>query len=83
MLGQVPGLPCDQELLDDSSFPNVSLLTVTAILKVGIISPIFQGRKLDLEKKGDLPGYPASRRQGEDWNLGILTPAYFLASSLI
>lgn len=26
-----------------SSFPNVSLLTVTAILKVGIISPIFQG----------------------------------------
>lgn len=68
MFGQVPGLPCDQELLDDSSFPNVSLLTVTAILKVGIISPIFQGRKLDLEKRGDLPRYPARRRQGEDWN---------------
>ena len=40
MLGQVPVLVCDQELLDDTSFPNVSSLTVSAVLKAGVISPI-------------------------------------------
>lgn len=82
MLGQIPALVCGQEIVDGTSFPNVNILAVTTILKVDIISPIFQGRKLGLERKGKLPDYPASMRQGADENLGILTPAAVSAASL-
>ena len=73
---------CDQEILAGTSFPNVSSLTIATVPKAGVISPIFQGRKLGLERRGDLPRHPASRRQGKAWSLGLLTPAFFMASLL-
>lgn len=37
------------------------------------------GEEAGLREEGQFTRHPASRRQGEDWTLGILTPASFLA----